>query len=114
MVECQWQPAQRLGKRPRARFVAASGADLQKRNSVHDRQHVERHLVRQPAKVREARREQNAGAGAGQEIGDLLGPRDVVVDEEPDVSLLGEPPQRRLGRLLDVGLLGCRDFELGR
>ena len=71
MVERQRQPAQRVRKRPRARFVAAPGAIHEKRNGFGDRQHVERHLVRPLAPVREARRDQHPRAGGGQKIGNL-------------------------------------------
>ena len=75
MVERERQPAQRLRKRPCARFVAAPGTVLEKGHRFLDRQHVERHLVRPLAPVREARRDQDPRAGRGQEIGNLLGRR---------------------------------------
>src|SRR3984957_1127452 len=96
------QPAQRLRKRPRARLVAAPGAPVEKRDGISDRQHIERDLLRSLAPVREPGSNENPGASSGQETVNLLGRGHVIVDEEPDISLLCQPAQRPLGQLLEV------------
>jgi hypothetical protein len=110
MIERERQPAQRVRKRPCTRFVAAPRTARKKHDGFRDRQHVERHFLRPSAPVGKARRDQDPRASGGQEIGNLLGRRYVVVDEEPDFSLLGKPTQCRPGGLLDVGLLGRCDL----